>query len=69
MQRITQRGMSKNLIASIVKSGKVLDQGGKYLYISKKGAVVIDSAGRIITAYSAKYFDANMRQVVRKLFG
>lgn len=53
-----------------VKTGKALQQAGdKILYITQQGAVVVNKAGQVITAYTSQYFDANMWEVVKKLFG
>lgn len=43
--------------------------GGKVLYVTRRGAVVVDRAGKVITAYSSKYYDDNMKRVVARLFG
>ena len=69
LERMNERGMSKSLIESVVRNGKVLDQGGRFLYISKKGAVVLDKQGHLVTAYSEKYFDNSMKGVIKNLFG
>lgn len=70
LNRMAERGMSKSLINSVVKEGKMLKQGtDKYLYISKKGAVVMDGKGTLITGYGSRYFDATMKWVVKLLLG
>lgn len=70
MQRMTERGVTKNMVEAWVKTGKALQQAGdKILYVTKQGAVVIDKAGRIITAYTSREFTADMREIVEKLFG
>ena len=43
--------------------------GGKVLYVTRRGAVVVDRAGKVITDYSSKYYDDNMKRVVARLFG
>jgi len=69
IERMAERGMSKSLIESVIRNGKRLSQsGGKFIYITKKGAVVIDSNGTLITGYGSKYFDATMKSVVKSLF-
>ena len=58
------------MVESWVKKGKALQQtGDKVLYVTKQGAVVINKAGQVITAYTNKYFDVSMQEVVEKLFG
>ncbi len=67
-QRIYERGISKSLLDTIIRTGKVLDQGGKYLYVSKKGALVITAAGELITAYLRSDYDSNMLKLIKLLF-
>lgn len=58
------------MIEMWVKTGKALQQSGdKILYITRQGAVVINKAGMVITAYTSQYFDANMLEIIKKLFG
>ena len=33
------------------------------------GYVVINKTGQVITAYTSKYFDANMQKIVERLYG
>ena len=62
--------MSKSLINSVIKNGKVLQQtANKFAYISKKGVVIIESNGKIVTAYSNKFFDETIKGYVKQLFG
>ena len=69
-RRMAERGMSKSMVDGILKNGKVLQQSAnKFVYITKKGVVVVESTGKIITAYSSKYFDSTMRNIVKQLFG
>ena len=70
MQRMIERGVTQEMVEVWVKNGKALQQAGdKILYITKQGAVVIDKAGAVITAYTNQYFDPAMQEVVEKLFG
>ena len=70
MQRMLERGVTQNMVEVWAKTGKALQQAGdKILYITKQGAVVIDKAGKVITAYTSQYFDPAMQEVVEKLFG
>ena len=70
MQRMIERGVTQNMVGVWTKTGKASQQAGdKILYITKQGAVVIDIAGKVITAYTSQYFDPAMQEVVEKLFG
>ena len=70
MQRMAERGVARHMVESWVKTGKALEQSGDtILYITREGAVVVNKAGQVITAYTSKYFDATMQEVVEKLFG
>ncbi len=70
IQRMAERGVTQNMVEVWAKTGKALQQAGdKILYVTKQGAVVINKAGQVITAYTSKYFDATMQEVVEKLFG
>ena len=70
LQRMVERGVTQNMVELWAKTGKALQQtGDKILYITQRGATVINKSGRVITAYTSEYFDANMKDVVKKLFG
>ena len=43
--------------------------GGKYAFITEKGMAVLNEKGVLITTYSSKYYDSNMKEVVNRLFG
>ena len=67
---MAERGVTQGMVEAWVKTGKALQQaGGKVLYITQYGAVVVTKSGQVITAYTSKYFDANMWEVVKKLYG
>ena len=67
---MSERGVTRNMVETWVRTGKALQQAGdKILYITKRGAVVINKTGRVITAYTSKYFDANMQKIVERLYG
>ena len=69
-QRMTSRGVTPNMIELWVKTGKALQQAGdKVLYVTRQGAVVVDKAGRVITAYTSRDFDQGMQKIIEKLFG
>ncbi|MGD1819839.1 MAG: hypothetical protein ACPKOI_08185, partial [Pleomorphochaeta sp.] len=70
-ERMTERGLTKNMIESIVQDGKVLTQNGgsKFAYITQEGVAVVSKEGKLITAWGKNNFDANMSEIVTKLFG
>ena len=68
--RMSERGVTQSMVDLWVRTGYALQQtNGRILYITKQGAAVINSAGELVTTYSSKYFDANMRHIVEQLFG
>ena len=70
MQRMAERGVTRNMVELWVKTGKVLQQSGdKYLFITRDGAAVVNKLGQVITAYGSDYFDLNMLEIIKKLFG
>lgn len=68
---MTSRGMTQNMVNSVVKNGKVLSQnnGNKFMYITNKGVAIVRKDGKLITTWSADYFDLNMKGIVKQLFG
>jgi len=70
LQRMAERGATQSMANNWVKTGKALQQsGGQILYVTKQGAVCVNQAGQVITAYTSKYFDAAMQKVIEQLFG
>jgi hypothetical protein len=69
-KRLAQRGMSKELVESIIKGGKTLSQNGgaKFAFVTKEGVVVISKDGKLITAWSNSYFDDAMKEIIKRLF-
>lgn len=64
LQRMAQRGVSESLAKSIVRSGKAIAQsGGKTLFF-----VVLNKAGEVVTAYSSRFFDSAMREIVKQFY-
>jgi hypothetical protein len=65
--RMSQRGVTNELMNAIVsKPLAVFEQaGGKRLFLSGQGVVVLDSRGIVVTTYSKQYFDKFMKDVVR----
>ena len=70
-ERLAQRGMSKELVDSIVNNGKALSQNGgaKYAFVTKEGVAVVSQEGKLITAWSNSFFDDTMKEIVKALFG
>lgn len=65
LQRMAQRGVSKALAQKIINTGYAISQsGGKVLYFTKEGVVVLTAAGQVVTAYSSAYFDEAMQAIV-----
>lgn len=64
-QAIT-RGVTSPTILSIVRNPLViLQQGsGNYLYLSRSGAVVLSPEGKMVTTYSAQFFDDTIKGIV-----
>ncbi|MGX7417391.1 hypothetical protein ACWOFR_01165 [Carnobacterium gallinarum] len=71
LESLNKRGMSEELVESIVKNGKSLEQAGgnKCAFITKDGVVVISKEGKLVTAWSNDYFDGPMNELIIKLFG
>ena len=56
---MAQRGVSQSMARNIVRSGHAIAQsGGKTLFFTQAGVVVLNKAGEVVTAYSSKFFDA-----------
>ena len=69
LERMTQRGVSKSLAQGIIKGGYAITQsGGKTLFFTKAGVVVLNKAGEVVTAYSSKFFDAAMQQIIKQFY-
>ena len=70
MDRMAERGVTREMVELWAKTGKALQQAGdKILYITKQGAVVINKLGQVITAYTSADFDEGMKAVIEILFG
>ncbi len=68
--RITQRGITKSMVRNIVKSGYAISQsGGNTLFFTQSGVVVLNKAGKVVTAYSARFFDEAMKEIIRQFYG
>ena len=70
LQRMSQRGVSESMARNIVKSGYAIAQsGGKTLFFTQAGVVVLNKTGEVVTAYSSKFFDAAMKEIIRQFYG
>ena len=71
VERMQQRGMTREIVDRIVENGKVLSQnnGSRFAYITNEGVVIVSKEGRLITAWSNMDFDSNMLEIIEKLFG
>lgn len=41
----------------------------KFLMVGRKAAVVITSAGEVITTWASKDYDKNLMEILRSIFG
>lgn len=70
LDRMAQRGVTKEMVDSWVSNGKALQQGAnKYLFVTEDGATVVTTDGKLVTTYSSQYFDENMKNIVNQLYG
>ncbi len=70
MRRMATRGVSKGLVNSTVTNGVTLFQtSGRYIFITQRAAVVTTTSGTLVTTYSSAFYDSNMQEVIRILFG
>jgi hypothetical protein len=58
--------MSPALLKSIVQDPKVVLQqaGGRYLYVTEQGAVVITKEGQVVTGWTQREFLAHIKDVL-----
>jgi hypothetical protein len=69
LERLVERGVSKEMIEGWVSAGKVLQQtSDKFIFITKRGAAVVTKAGELVTAYTNTDFDQSMQAIVKQLF-
>jgi len=70
IERMTQRGVTQEMVNSWVADGKVLQQGtNKYLFVTQEGAAVVTKEGKLVTTYSSLYYDEAMIKIVDQLYG
>ena len=70
IERMAQRGFTQEMVNSWLANGKVLKQGeNKYLFLTQEGAAVVTQEGKLVTTYSSKFFDENMTNIVKQIYG
>ena len=71
LERMEQRGVTKDMVNDFVKNGKVLSQneGNKYAFITKDGVAVVSKDGKLITTWGKDKFDDNMKEIIKMLWG
>lgn len=69
--KLIERNISKKDVNNWVSNGKVVEQikGEKFAYVTKKGVVILREDGKLITAWSNKDFDSNMKEIIKKIYG
>lgn len=69
LSRMTERGVTNEMVENWVANGKALQQAGdKLAFITRDGVAVVTNAGKLITAYGKDYFDPAMQKLVEMLF-
>jgi RHS repeat-associated protein len=65
--RMAERGLSPAAAQMIVRNASVVlsQSGGKYLFLSQEGAVVLDNRGFIVTAWSTADHGSEILQILR----
>ena len=69
-QRMAERNVSSKLIGKTLKNGYAFMQTtDKYLIVGRKAAVVVTSAGEVITTWASNNYDQRLMEVLRSIFG
>lgn len=70
LERLEQRGLSKQQIENFIKDGKVLSQnnGEKFAFITEDGVAILNKQGKFVTALGKNDFDKEMTDIIGKLF-
>ncbi|WP_410514027.1 RHS repeat-associated core domain-containing protein [Paenibacillus sp. BR2-3] len=71
LERMTLRGVTKEMAESWVRNGKALSQnnGSKHLFFSKEGAAVVANDGTLVTVIPKSKFDDVYKVLSISLFG
>ena len=68
-KKMLERGVTRSMVDTWVSTGKVLRQvGDKFAFITKEGVAVVTETGKLVTAYTAAYYDDAMKKIVESLF-
>lgn len=58
------------MVDSYIANGKALYQGnGKYAFVTPDGNAVVASNGKLVTTWTNATYDANMLEIISKLYG
>jgi RHS repeat-associated protein len=71
-EKIVERGLTKTLMQITTNNPLVTlaqDGGNRNLYLTQKAAVVLDKVGQVITTYSQKYFNTEVKSIISKALG
>lgn len=71
IKQLDKRNISKERVNYWVKYGAPVEQikDYKYAYVTKEGVAIVDINGKLITAWSKKDFDKDMKIIIKKMFG
>jgi RHS repeat-associated protein len=71
LQRMSERGVTRNMVESWVRNGKALEQAGgaKHLFFTPQGAAVVATDGTVVTTIPASMYDAAYKALSISLFG
>jgi len=71
LKRMTERGVTKEMVDTWVKTGKAVAQNGgqKFLFVTEEGVAVVSKDGKLVTTYSKEFFDDNMKTIVKQILG
>jgi len=65
IDQIISRGVTPQMVIETLRAPTVvIQQGGRYLYLSKNAAVVITAEGEMVTAWTSAHFTAAIRAVL-----
>lgn len=69
-KRMAERNVSAKLIKRTLKNGYAfLQTADKYLIVGRKTAVVITSAGEVITTWASSNYGQKLIEALRSIFG
>ncbi|SEI79682.1 WXG100 family type VII secretion target [Paenibacillus polymyxa] len=71
LERMQERGVTKEMADSWVENGKTLSQnnGSKHLFFSKEGAAVVANDGTLVTVIPKSKYDDAYKTLSKSLFG